>query len=149
VSHLSELCTAEGFGISRKIVIILSRSTGRAMMVRVPPRGSTLATLPRKKQELGGCLVALGVSIDRAGGAEIYEVLCSIAGRWWVEKSRLETASVAEALISLSRQLDKIGTTLNAHATGLHQAVDIEIVCQLTSVSPLIQASDRSLRRRI
>jgi hypothetical protein len=82
------------------------------MMVRLPPRGSTIATPARPESELGDCLADLGVSVD--------------------QEMRLETRWVAEALISISQQLDRIGTIFNAHATGLHSAVDIEIVSQVT-----------------
>jgi hypothetical protein len=74
---------------------------------------------------------ALGVSIDEAGIAEIYEALCSIIGQWWNENARLDSAAVAQALISISQKLDKIRTTLNAHSTGPRNTLDIEIVSQL------------------
>jgi hypothetical protein len=118
-------------------------------MVRLPPRGSTIATPARPESELGDCLADLGVSVDQAGVAEVYEALRSIVGLWWAEEMRLETRSVAEALISISRQLGRIGTFFNAHATGLYDAVNSEIVSQLTEYLALDPTSDRSLRRTI
>ena len=101
-------------------------------MVRLSPRGAISASPCRREQELGGCLADIGVFIDEAGITEIYDALYSIVGEWWAEKGRLESAAVANALASIGGQLDKIGITLNAHATGPRDSLDIEIVSRLT-----------------
>jgi hypothetical protein len=112
-------------------------------MARIPTRGSTIATPCRPQSELAGCLSSLGVKdvFDEDSLAEVYLVLGEIVGWWMAEEGRLNSGSVANSLIMISRQLDEISTLLAAHETGLHNAHDIEVVSQLAehlSLDPTI-----------
>src|SRR4051794_25674437 len=100
-------------------------------MVPLLPRGVTATTPSRQEQELGTCLASLGVSIDEAAVGEIYAELSFIIGQWWAEKARLESATVARSLISMSSQLEKIKEILNAHETGFRDGLHVEARSQL------------------
>jgi len=102
-------------------------------MARLAARGTTNATPYRPQSDLAGRLADLHVSdaFDEDGLTEVYSRFGQIVGRWMAEEGRLDSKEIAEALISMSKQLDKIGAVLKGHETGLRDAADSEIVSQL------------------
>ena len=95
-------------------------------MARLAARGTTNATPYRPQSDLAGRLADLHVSdaFDEDGLTEVYSRFGQIVGRWMAEEGRLDSKEIAEALISMSKQLDKIGAVLKGHETGLRDAAD-------------------------
>jgi hypothetical protein len=103
-------------------------------MVRLSTRGSTIARPFRNQTELSSCLTDLGVgdAFNERSVEEVYAELGAIVGRWMAEGGRIESVRVEKKLRTLSKQLDEVAGTLRGQDTGLCNAVDTEIVSQLT-----------------
>jgi hypothetical protein len=103
-------------------------------MVRLPVRGSSIATPCRSQAELGTCLADLRVAdtFDAKSTEEIYFEISAIVGTWMAEKGRLQSTVLVKEMVSISTQLESIAGTLSSHETGIRSAQDIEAVIQLT-----------------
>jgi hypothetical protein len=102
-------------------------------MVRLPVRGSSIATPCRSQAELGTCLADLRVAdtFDAMSIERIYDEIGAIVGMWMAEKGRLQSTVLVKQMVSISTQLQGIAGTLSGHETGMQSAQDIEVVSQL------------------
>jgi hypothetical protein len=109
------------------------------IMARLPTRGASIATPCRPLSDFVGCLADLGVrdTFDEGALKEAHLRLGQIVGRWMAEKGRLDSRQVAKSLISMSKQLNEIGTMLKGHETGIRDAGHTEIVSQLAEYMAL------------
>jgi len=116
-------------------------------MPRLSASGSSLMTPCRDESELKGVLTKLcpDALLDDATVHHHYMILASLIGGWLSEQSRLETAPVKNALLTLAKNLSEASALLSGLATGIRNNLETEItsrILNLLALNPAIGSSE-------